>query len=178
MMFRPRWPSAGPMGGDGFALPAGTWSLIRPTTFFATTSLLSGSNGCPFQAPTSWGPPGHPPRSMNENSGLLDLTEIQLHRRRAAEDQDGHADLALLVVHFLDAAVEVRERAFRHAHRLAYLEQHLRLGLFDALLHLVHDVLHFLLGDGRGPHRRAADEAGHLRRAFHQVPGLVGHLHL
>ena len=24
MMFRPRWPSAGPMGGEGFALPAGT----------------------------------------------------------------------------------------------------------------------------------------------------------
>ena len=24
MMLRPRWPSAGPMGGDGFALPAGT----------------------------------------------------------------------------------------------------------------------------------------------------------
>src|SRR5258708_19303089 len=40
MMFNPRWPSAGPMGGDGFALPAGTWSLIRPTTFFATATLL------------------------------------------------------------------------------------------------------------------------------------------
>src|SRR6185295_1359193 len=35
MMFRPRWPSAGPMGGEGFAFPAGTWSLIRPTIFFA-----------------------------------------------------------------------------------------------------------------------------------------------
>src|SRR5207253_1484435 len=45
MMFKPRCPSAGPMGGDGFALPAGTWSLIRPTIFFATALLLSGSNG-------------------------------------------------------------------------------------------------------------------------------------
>ena len=36
MMFRPRWPSAGPMGGDGFALPAGTCSLMKPTIFFAT----------------------------------------------------------------------------------------------------------------------------------------------
>src|SRR6185436_1524989 len=35
MMLRPRWPSAGPMGGDGFALPAGTCSLIKPTIFFA-----------------------------------------------------------------------------------------------------------------------------------------------
>src|SRR5690606_3929539 len=28
MIFRPRWPSAGPMGGLGFALPAGTCSLM------------------------------------------------------------------------------------------------------------------------------------------------------
>src|ERR1017187_9071020 len=35
MMFNPRWPSAGPIGGEGFAFPAGTCSLIKPTTFFA-----------------------------------------------------------------------------------------------------------------------------------------------
>ena len=28
MMLRPRWPSAGPIGGLGFALPAGTCSLM------------------------------------------------------------------------------------------------------------------------------------------------------
>ena len=28
MMFRPRWPSAGPTGGDGFALPAGICNLM------------------------------------------------------------------------------------------------------------------------------------------------------
>ena len=38
MMFRPRWPSAGPIGGDGFAFPAGTCSLIKPTIFFAMLS--------------------------------------------------------------------------------------------------------------------------------------------
>jgi hypothetical protein len=35
MMFRPRWPSAGPIGGAGLALPAGTCSLMKPTIFFA-----------------------------------------------------------------------------------------------------------------------------------------------
>ena len=35
MILRPRWPSAGPIGGEGFALPAGTCSLIKPTIFFA-----------------------------------------------------------------------------------------------------------------------------------------------
>src|SRR6185437_1222120 len=28
MMLRPRWPSAGPIGGDGLAAPAGTCNLI------------------------------------------------------------------------------------------------------------------------------------------------------
>jgi hypothetical protein len=28
MMLTPRWPRAGPIGGDGLAAPAGTWSLI------------------------------------------------------------------------------------------------------------------------------------------------------
>src|SRR6267154_4333319 len=37
MMFKPRCPSAGPIGGEGFALPAGTCSLIKPMIFFATT---------------------------------------------------------------------------------------------------------------------------------------------
>src|SRR5512139_4351377 len=43
MMFRPRWPSAGPIGGDGFAFPAGTCSLIKPTIFFAMLAP-AGSN--------------------------------------------------------------------------------------------------------------------------------------
>ena len=40
MMFRPRWPRAGPMGGDGLALPAGTCSLMKPTIFFAMLCSL------------------------------------------------------------------------------------------------------------------------------------------
>src|SRR5690606_22668122 len=152
MMFRPRWPSAGPTGGEGFALPAGTWSLIRPTVFCATGHLLSGSSGhrlrdaLPVQSPEAARPVRQWPRlsRLRSRLGLLDLAEIQFHGRRAAENQHRDADLALLVVHFLDGAVEIRERTLGHAHRLAHLEEHLRLGLFHALLHLVQDVFHFL----------------------------------
>ena len=35
MMFRPRWPRAGPTGGEGFACPAGISSLMYPSIFFA-----------------------------------------------------------------------------------------------------------------------------------------------
>src|SRR6476620_3653118 len=37
MMFKPRWPSAGPIGGDGLAAPAGTCNLRNPVTFLAIT---------------------------------------------------------------------------------------------------------------------------------------------
>src|SRR2546426_12597962 len=81
MMFRPRWPSAGPMGGDGLALPAGTCSLIKPTIFFATI----GSYRVPAPSPRA--------RLLValKKLNLLDLREIQLHRRCATEDGDRHA---------------------------------------------------------------------------------------
>src|SRR4051812_23363479 len=42
MMFSPRWPRAGPIGGDGLALPAGTCSLMKPTIFFAMVHFPCG----------------------------------------------------------------------------------------------------------------------------------------
>src|SRR5690606_19882199 len=152
MMLRPRWPSAGPMGGEGFALPAGTCSLMKPMIFFATMALPGFKRTRSDRAlPVSFGretAPGHraPPSGAAEKaSGLLDLAEIQFHRGGAPEDEHRDPDLALLVVHFLDVAVEVRERPLRHADGLAHLEEDLGLGLLHALLHLVQDVLDFLL---------------------------------
>src|ERR1051325_2901688 len=40
MMLTPRWPSAGPTGGLGFACPAGICSLISPMTFLAILVTL------------------------------------------------------------------------------------------------------------------------------------------
>src|SRR6266581_5366149 len=84
MMFRPRCPSAGPIGGLGFALPAGTCSLIKPTIFFA----------------------------MGRSSRLLHLPEFQLHRRRPPEYRHRYPQLRLVVVDVLDRAVKIGERAF------------------------------------------------------------------
>src|SRR6187401_1387614 len=124
MMLRPRWPSAGPIGGEGFALPAGTCSLIKPTIFFAMLRSYVGA---------SERRKGRSPRLLR----LLDLTEFQLHRCRAAENRDRHAQPALLVVHVFHRALEVGERAVLHPHHLADLEQHLGLGLLHALAHLL-----------------------------------------
>src|SRR4029453_4933151 len=53
MMFRPRWPSAGPIGGDGLALPAGTCSLMTPPIFFAMSCFPCGYErpGLPTETP-------------------------------------------------------------------------------------------------------------------------------
>src|SRR5215475_15207965 len=40
MMFTPCWPSAGPTGGEGLALPAGICSFTIACTFFAMSEPL------------------------------------------------------------------------------------------------------------------------------------------
>jgi hypothetical protein len=40
MIFKPRCPKAGPMGGEGLAEPAGTCNLIYPVIFFATIASV------------------------------------------------------------------------------------------------------------------------------------------
>src|SRR2546427_12854043 len=64
MMLTPCWPSAGPTGGAGVALPAGMCSFTYPGIFFAMASsrLLQ----------------------------LLDLQEVELPGRGPSEDGDHH----------------------------------------------------------------------------------------
>src|SRR2546425_3581231 len=94
MMLTPCWPSAGPTGGEGFALPAGIWSLTTAWTFF------------------TW---RHP--STRHSSESLHLVVLELDRGRPAED--GHGDLhpAALGIHVLDDALEVDERPVDDPHR-------------------------------------------------------------
>src|SRR5437588_12857479 len=99
MMLTPCCPSAGPTGGEGFAFPAGSCSFTIPVTFFAIVLLLRGPSGPPFR----WG-------GLPLWLRLFHLHEVQLDRRGAAEDRDQDADAALVGIHFLDRAVEVRER--------------------------------------------------------------------
>src|SRR5690606_21754256 len=111
-------------------------------------------------------------------SGLLDLSEIQFHRRSATEDGHGHAQLVLFVVRILDRTMEVGERTFLDAHHFADLPQHLGTRLIHAILHLLHDLLDLLLGDRGRLVGGTADKARDLGRGLHQVPRLVVHFHL
>src|SRR6202051_2108450 len=52
MMLRPRSPSAGPIGGEGFAAPAGTCNFRYPVTFFAIRHSCCADRNRLFQV--SW----------------------------------------------------------------------------------------------------------------------------
>src|SRR3954463_3435840 len=162
MMLTPCWPSAGPTGGDGFALPAGSCSLTNPVIFFAifTPPVVRTAGNAP---PTL--------------SGLLHLHEIELDRRRPPEDGHKHPDTSLIRVHFLDGAVEVGEGSVDDPDVVAFLELHLRLGLERPLGKLGGEPGDLVLAHGRRA-GRVPDESGDLGRVLDEVPGPVVQLHL
>src|SRR5262245_61414019 len=146
MMLTPCWPSAGPTGGEGLALPAVICSFTIAWTFFAMSE--------PF-----------------------DLVVLELDGREAPEDGDHHFQLAALRIEIVDGPLEIDEGPLDHPHLVPLLEGGLELGLLGALFHLAQDGLDLSRrqGDGLGA---GADEARDLGRRSHEVPGVVGHLHL
>src|SRR5690606_38095771 len=112
-----------------------------------------------------------------EVSGLFDLTEIEFHRCRAAEDRDRYAHLAFLVVDVFNVAVEIRERTFLDANHFAHFKEDLGPGFLDTFFHLRKDFLDFAIGDGSGTVARAAQKTGYPIRVLYQVPGFVREVH-
>src|SRR6185437_11171980 len=123
MMLRPRWPSAGPIGGDGFALPAGTCSLIIPTIFFAILCPRhpgeARAHSCRRFAHAIGTPTGAGARfAYTFCLHLFDLGVFELDRGRPAEDRHRDLDPRPLLVDLLDRAVERGERTVAHPHLL------------------------------------------------------------
>src|SRR5450432_3573734 len=139
-LLSPACPRAGPTGGAGVALPAGICSLIEPVIFFIR--VLAPHDSC---------------------LKLLDLQEVQLHRRRPPEDRDHDLQGVAVEVDLLHHALEVREGAVDDADALPALEGVLRLRLLDRFLDLDEDLVRLFLAEGYRPVARA-HEPRHLRR--------------
>src|SRR5688572_24095209 len=146
MILTPCWPSAGPTGGEGLALPAVICSFTIAWTFFAMSE--------PF-----------------------DLVVLELDRREATEDGHHHLQLAALGIEVVDGALEIDEGALDDPHLVPLLEGGLELGLLGTLLHLPQDGLDLFRRQRDGLGARP-DEPRDLGRRPHQVPGVIGHLHL
>src|SRR6478672_1188391 len=95
MKLSPRCPSAGPIGGEGFALPAGTCNFIIPTTFFAIHVSKSRRQPPLTPALSPRAGRGRDPRREGEGEPrlrtlhLLDLGILQLHGGSTPEDRNG-----------------------------------------------------------------------------------------
>src|SRR5512138_1799768 len=121
MMFTPCWPSAGPIGGAGVALPAGTWSLTSACTGLVLAIRVPFRSRGFRPAPTSRGRAAGPAPAERRSGRLdrLDLQEVELDGRRAPEDRHHHLHLLPLGIHLVDDAGEVGERTVHHLHVLA-----------------------------------------------------------
>src|ERR1700726_2357458 len=95
MMLMPCGPSAVPTGGAGVAFPAGICRRMTVLTFFLPIGVSSAQP--------------------------LDLEQVELDRRLAAEHVHQHLQLALLHIDIRDLAVEVREWPVDDAHVLPHL---------------------------------------------------------
>src|SRR5919108_3487259 len=106
------------------------------------------------------------PWSASVGLELLDLQEVELDGRLAAEDGHEHLDLVALRVDLVDGTDELRERAVLDAHALALRVLDLELRRLDP--HLLEDLLDL----GLVERRRAvahADEARDARRVADDV---------
>src|SRR5215471_94040 len=155
IMLRPRGPSAGPIGGDGFALPAGTCSLMIPTIFFAI----------------------YFPPATCFTLRLLDLRVFELHRRRAPEDRDCDLEPSFFFVNLLDEPVERGEWSVADAHLLPDFKGNRGLRSLDPLLHLMHDPCSLVIADRRRP-PASSEKPGDLSGVLDEMPSLVIHIHL
>src|SRR6185437_6409108 len=88
MMLTPCWPSAGPTGGEGFALPAGSCNFTYPVIFFIARYLSVLTRAASLESP------------------LLDRREIELDARRAPEDRHLYLQLLLVHLHVVDRSRE------------------------------------------------------------------------
>src|SRR5579883_2218162 len=163
MMLTPCGPSAVPTGGAGVALPAGNCSLMVVCSFFGGIFLLPQN--------FSWRGPGPANPGFPRSAELFHACEIEFHRRGTSENRDGNLEPAVVVVNFLDRAVEIGERSIDDANLLIALEYHLGLRAVLRCVHAIDDRVHLRFRKRRR-RRGRADKAGDARRVAYDVPGV------
>src|SRR2546422_6663469 len=174
MMLTWAWPSAGPTGGAGVALPAAIWSFTEPVAFFAMMPFRLHScveTGLPVSAAE--------PRqaaSLQSLRHLLHLPKLQLHRGRAPEDRDHNFHSLAIFVDFVHYARKRRERTFTDTHGFIFLELDLELRLLAAVSNFVNDVANFLIRQG-GRLLPSTDKSTNSGRGLDHVPDVVVHVH-
>src|SRR5271166_2232266 len=162
MMLICAWPSAGPTGGAGVALPAAICNFTEPVAFFAIANPYR-----PRRAQTA---------DVSLRNNLLNLPKSKFHRSRASEDGDHHFQCLAVFVDFVHHAGEAGKWPFADAHRLVLLELDLELRLLLAVPDAVNNLVDLVFGK-RSRLLAGAHKTRHARRSFHHVPDIVVHVH-
>src|SRR5579883_46462 len=156
MILTPWGPSAVPIGGAGFAFPAGICSLITALTRFAIVPFYSSS--------------------ADTFLNFFDLEEIQDDRCFSTEERDKDRDLVLIQVNLADRADKLGERPIDHTHTLPFRETDLRFGLLRFLRYLLQNRANLILLE-RDRAGSRADKACDTRCVTYNIPGLIAHDH-
>src|SRR4029077_6891653 len=154
MMLICAWPSAGPTGGAGVALPAAICSFTEPVIFFAILSFPNSVVGLDRRSNSDQtietDATSFPsiPQLLNFTiaqlrDDLFHLPELQFDRRRSPENRDHHFQRLAVFVHLVHNAREARKWTFRNAHRLVLFKLDLELGLVLRLANPINNVLYF-----------------------------------
>src|SRR5271165_5994959 len=163
MMLTPWGPSAVPTGGAGVSLPAGNCSLMVVCTFFGGICGYLKSFALSLYG-------------KRKLSQLLDTREVQFHRSGASENRYGNLEPAVVVVDFLDGAIEIGERSIHDAHLLVALVDHFGFRAILRGVHAIDDGVHFRFGQRRRSSGRA-HETGDPRGVAHDVPSVFVEIH-
>src|SRR5689334_18438790 len=109
---------------------------------------------------------------------LFDLTELQLYRSRATENEHRHLDPALFVVNLFNRAGKIGKRPVVDTYRLTRLEQRLRLRLVATISNATQNRFCFFICDWCRLVGSTTDETHHPRSILDQVPSTLVHVHL
>src|ERR1700722_4366193 len=123
MMLTWAWPSAGPTGGAGGALPP---SICRFT--WVCTFLTGGIRN-----------------NLSALNYFFYFAKLEFYRGRPAEDRDHHLQGLAILVHLVDYAVEIGKGPIGDAHRLVLLELDLHPRLVFGNIGAEEDGTYFLL---------------------------------
>src|SRR6476660_884008 len=100
---------------------------------------------------------------------LLYLSELQLHRGRAAKDRDHHFQRLAIFVHFVHRAVEIRKRPIGDADSLILFELHANLGFVLAHVHAIDNLVDLIFSQRRWI-VCSTHKTRYARRRFHHMP--------
>src|SRR5512137_2736995 len=136
MMLTPCCPRAGPTGGEGFALPAGTWSFTWAATFFAMRLVMRPPH---MHAGTRAGAGMHRRAAPVRRSDPFDLQEFEVHRGGTTKDAHHNLQTPLVGLNLVHHTGEVGERPVDDSDALPAAEKDPMFWALRTRFHLLQD---------------------------------------